>query len=122
MSKNNRIVRTEAGSKKYGVPIGQPIPRKDVLGRPITTLVGGQTLVNVHAPDKCVGEFCTIHNNSNHHMKDWPQNWRSDRDLMERLCKCGVGHPDPDDPKFKDHYERIHGCCGHCNANYIDQD
>lgn len=113
--KKNRIVRTEAGSEKYGVPIGQPIPRKDQLGRPITTLIGGQTLVNVHPPDKCAGEFCTIHNPSDHHMKDWPQNWRQDRGIMERLCECGIGHPDLDDPtiiKFK--YESIHGCCGHC--------
>ena len=43
---------------------------------------------------------------------------------MERICKHGVGHPDPDDLAFKkriaekfgrDSYdEGIHGCCGCC--------
>lgn len=84
--------------------------KKDSLGRPITTLIGGQTLVKVHEADKCAGEFCTIHNPSDHHMKDWPQNWRSDRGIMERMCQHGIGHPDPDDPAMKFSYERIHGC------------
>ena len=111
-----RIVRTEEGAKKYGVPIGEPIPERDAWGRTVTTLIGGQRLVKVHAPDKCTGEFCTIHNNSDHHMKDWPQNWRADRGIMERMCPdCGCGHPDPDDPTIiKFRYEGIHGCCGAC--------
>lgn len=108
---SKRIVRTEAGAKKYGVEIGQPVPRRDALGRPITTLVGGQTLVKVHSSEKCFGEFCCIHNMSDHHMKDWPQNWRPDRGVMERICPHGIGHPDPDDPTFKLFtYEGIHGC------------
>lgn len=109
--KKTRVVRTPAGAEKYGVAIGQPIPEKDHFGRPITVLVGGQRLVRVHDPDKCAGEFCTIHNNSDHHMKDWPQNWRADRGIMERMCEHGVGHPDPDDPTIiKFAYERVHGC------------
>ncbi len=116
----NRIVRTEAGARRYGVPIGAMIPEKDFFGRPVTVLVGGQRLVKVHDPDKCIGEFCTIHNPSDHHMKDWPQNWRSDRGIMERICpEHGVGHPDPDDPKIKLPYEGIHGCCGCCNPNML---
>lgn len=74
-------------------------------------LVGGQKLFNVHAPSKCAGEFCTIHNPSDHHMRDWAQNWRGDRGLMERLCPDhGIGHPDPDDPNP----DRMHGCDGCC--------
>ena len=78
------------------------------------TLVGGQVLRNVHEPSKCIGQYCTIHNFSNHHMIDWPQNWRSDRGIMERICPHGIGHPDPDDPKCQYEYERIHGCDGCC--------
>lgn len=79
------------------------------------TLVGGQKLINVHSYDQCAGEFCCIHNPSDHHMKDWPQNWRGDRGIMERMCPCGIGHPDFDDPIFKLFpYEDVHGCCGHC--------
>lgn len=76
-------------------------------------LVGGQVLTT-HDKTKCVGEYCTIHNNSPHHMVKWTQNWRSDREIMERICPHGVGHPDPDDPKFLDEYERVHGCDGCC--------
>lgn len=75
------------------------------------TLVGGQRLVNVHSPDRCAGEHCTIHKPSDHHMGDWPQNFREDRGMMERLCPHGVGHPDPDDPAVG----RAHGCDGCCD-------
>ena len=75
------------------------------------TLVGGQIL-NVHTRGTCKGYFCTIHYNSNHHMVEWPQNWREDIGLMERVCEHGIGHPDPDDPSaFRN---SIHGCDGCC--------
>lgn len=81
----------------------------------------GQHL-RVHAKDDCKGQHCCIHNPSEHAMRDFPTHWRGDRGLMERICKCGVGHPDPDDIAFKRalkgekfaHYEAIHGCCGCC--------
>jgi len=90
----------------------------DIMGtnRP-HTLIGGQLLSNVHHESKCINDYCTIHNFSDHHMVDWPQNWRSDRGIMERVCVHGIGHPDPDDPKTKDPYEKVHGCDGCCNAN-----
>jgi hypothetical protein len=55
-------------------------------------------------------------------MRDWPTHWRGDRGLMERICPCGIGHPDPDDLAFKEsigidaHVEGIHGCCGCCSS------
>jgi hypothetical protein len=61
----------------------------------------------VHDRDKCAGEFCCIHNPSDHHMRGWPQLWRDDRKMMERTCPHGRGHPDPDDRSV----ERRHGCC-----------
>lgn len=83
----------------------------------------GQTL-KVHDKEDCKGRHCCIHNPSDHHMKDWPTNWRSDRGLMERICpEHGVGHPDPDDLAFKElmginaSVEAVHGCCGCCNPN-----
>ena len=81
----------------------------------------GQQLDNVHSPVECKGNHCVIHNPSNHHMVGWPTHWRHDRRLMERLCPCGIGHPDPDDINYyigkdgDDHYRSIHGCCGHCS-------
>lgn len=53
-------------------------------------------LTKVHDRDACRGPHCVIHNPSDHHMRDWPLNWRADRQLMERTCPHGVGHPDPD--------------------------
>lgn len=80
------------------------------------TLVGGQKLVGVHRRGDCRGEFCTIHNFSDHHMVTWRQNWRPDRGIMERICEHGVGHPDPDDygGGTKSAARGIHGCDGCC--------
>lgn len=68
----------------------------------------GQRL-RVHDADVCAGP-CAIHAPSAHHMRTWPTTWRPDRYMMERLCKHGVGHPDPDEPVL----DRAHGCCGCC--------
>ena len=70
----------------------------------------GQTLRNVHAPSVCHGQWCLIHNPSEHSMRDFPTHWREDRGFMERICPHGVGHPDPDDPIA----DPIHGCDGCC--------
>lgn len=85
------------------------------------TLVGGQKLINVHDEAMCYGVYCPIHNMSEHHMKSWPQNWRSDRGIMERICSHGVGHPDPDDYKFRETTSAsIHGCDGCCSPPEYD--
>jgi hypothetical protein len=52
--------------------------------------------LKVHDPARCEGRSCVIHNPSDHHMKDWPLNWRSDTGVMERTCPHGIGHPDHD--------------------------
>ena len=72
-------------------------------------LTSGQTVI-VHNKELCKDRFCCIHNPSNHHMIDWPQVWRDDRKLMERVCPHGIGHPDPDDISK----DKIHGCDGCC--------
>ena len=82
---------------------------------------GTGQVISVHTKDKCEGWFCCIHNPSDHKMKDWPTHWRDDRYLMERICKHGVGHPDPDDLDFKARNgfhdsEGVHGCDGCCTG------
>lgn len=86
-------------------------------------LSGGQVLSGVHPKSRCKGRPCSIHNPSEHHMRDWVMVWRSDRQLMERICPLhGVGHPDPDHMdwlrrSYGDEIakvEGIHGCCGCC--------
>jgi hypothetical protein len=78
----------------------------------------GQTLVNVHDPETCVGR-CPIHSPSDHHMQNWPLHWRDDRGIFERVCPHGVGHPDPDSMQreveyHEDTYAGVHGCDGCC--------
>lgn len=76
-----------------------------------------KTLIT-HSPDKCQGRACCIHSPSAHHMRKWPMNYRFDKGVMERLCECGIGHPDPDDAAYQESvgrgYLNTHGCCGCC--------
>jgi hypothetical protein len=69
-----------------------------------------EVLHNVHAPGTCQGSRCWIHNPTAHHMRSWPLHWRNDRNLAERLCAHGVGHPDPDERPG----QGVHGCDGCC--------
>lgn len=87
----------------------------------------GQKIENVHELDDCIGSNCCIHNPSDHHMRDWPMIMRVDGfsyGLMERICKHGVGHPDPDSAAYLDEHGPkgsrgtwgVHGCDGCCGA------
>jgi hypothetical protein len=76
-------------------------------------------ILQTHGASECDGPPCPLHSPSDHPLRDAPLNWRQDRYLMERVCPCGVGHPDPD------HLDRVrrvygeelawgqgvHGCC-----------
>lgn len=83
-----------------------------------------QTKIWTHKAGTCMGQACTIHNLSDHVMRSFPQHWRSDRAIMERICPHGVGHPDPDEFKLTiSEYEGIHGCDGCCmEVNIINPD
>jgi hypothetical protein len=98
----------------------------EVENVPGITLPNGRFL-RTHSPDACrIPERCVIHNPSDHHMREWPLNWRGDRGLMERICKHGTGHPDPDDIAYKtatagEQYadvEAVHGCDECCVPPY----
>lgn len=75
----------------------------------------------VHSEDECYG-ICPIHHMTEHIMRSFPQHWRDDRRIMERICPHGIGHPDPDHlsslarrfPMDRVHIEAIHGCDGCC--------
>ena len=72
-----------------------------------------------HRQTACAGEWCSIHNPSDHHMASWRLLIRYDRSCMaERICPHGVGHPDPDSMAY---FRRVgiddvgvHGCDGCC--------
>lgn len=79
----------------------------------------GRLLVRTHVFGSCLGEHCTLHNRSDHVMRSFPQNWREDRMLMERVCSHGVGHPDPDDIALvgpDGAVAGVHGCDGCCGG------
>lgn len=73
--------------------------------------------LRVHNPVLCEGRPCTVHNRSDHSMRSFPQHWRGDRGMMERICSHGVGHPDPDEKHSPNWTEGdgVHGCDGCCH-------
>jgi hypothetical protein len=74
-----------------------------------------ETVYFTHRKDQCLGEVCTIHNRSNHVMRGFPQHWRVDRMIIERICAHGVGHPDPDEYRvLNGEDDGTHGCDGCC--------
>jgi len=70
--------------------------------------------IKVHDASRCAGEYCPIHNPSDHSMNTCPTNWRSDRGFMERVCPHGVGYPDPDDVKVIALVSVVYGICSKC--------
>ena len=68
-------------------------------------------VVSGHPEGTCEGRRCPLHRRTDHHMRAFPQLWRDDAKIMERICPHGCGHPDPDDIGA-DHY--VHGCDGCC--------
>lgn len=89
-----------------------------------------QTVFKVHTPSQCAGEFCCIHNPSDHALREAPLNFRFDRGLTERICDHGIGHPDPDSLAFlqrvltpEDYESRalgVHGCDGCCVGRHFE--
>lgn len=67
---------------------------------------------HTHDVFECREENCAVHSPSNHHMRTWPINYRMDRGITERICKHGIGHPDPDCIRAKE--DSGHGCDGCC--------
>ncbi len=82
----------------------------------------GQILVKIHPmAARCVEEGCVIHAPSDHNMRDFPTFWRYDAYKMERTCPHGIGHPDPDDLRYRNGIDPknasvngIHGCDNCC--------
>lgn len=75
----------------------------------------GAQLVEVHDRARCVGPPCPIHAPSGHPLRQDSLRWRPDRGIMERICRHGVGHPDPDDLRVRGGVDvGVHGCDGCC--------
>lgn len=79
----------------------------------------GERMIRTHDETMCAGEFCAIHAPSDHLLRDAPKLFRADRDgLIERLCRHGIGHSDPDSVQYLESIgvkeAAIHGCDGCC--------
>ena len=77
--------------------------------------------MRIHRVNTCEG-YCPFHNPSDHSMKAWPKIMR-ETGLIERACKHGIGHADPDSAAYMDKIMGqeagtwlVHGCCG-CEAD-----
>ena len=78
--------------------------------------------LSTHSSNLCMNEVCTIHKRTDHSMRSFPQFWRSDRKIMERICTHGVGHPDPDEYKIIEGIDDgTHGCDG-CCIQFADEE
>ncbi len=81
-------------------------------------LDNGEILVGVHPIGTCAGRVCVIHAKTEHHMSNWEQIYRRDRNIFERICAHGTGHPDPDQFEYWKNnnmeHEVVHGCDGCC--------
>ena len=96
--------------------------RDELLNDPIITLEHTDKFFRImHTQSTCMGEYCTIHNRSNHSMRSFSQSWRGDKALMERICTHGVGHPDPDEINLNINSRGVHACDGCCEGAY-DED
>lgn len=67
-------------------------------------------VIRCHERADCRRDYCSIHNPREHHMRGWPQHFREDTGVMERICPHGVGHPDFDNPFEGDDPRWVHGC------------
>lgn len=84
------------------------------------TLEHTDTELFTHTRGECAGERCTIHHRSDHPMRGYPQHWRADRGIIERICPHGVGHPDPDEYALTIGLDDgAHGCDG-CCTGYVE--
>lgn len=84
----------------------------------LESFVFANGVYRVHNRAMCKGP-CAIHNPSKHKMVKWPMLLRETL-LIERICPCGVGHPDPDSVRYLHSIGRqsmdVHGCCGACSG------
>lgn len=123
--KERNVFSSSTGTKILEMEVIQINATEPQWGIPYSGLVG----LRVHNRKQCEGQACCIHHPSNHHMKEWPLNWRGDRGIMERLCvhyaedgsvDYTIGHPDLDDASFRRIRDGekadpgVHGCDGCC--------
>lgn len=85
----------------------------------------GQVL-RTHVRGNCIGEWCPIHSQMPGPWSSWPRQWREDREMMERVCPHGVGHPAAETYANRAAHTLgllVHGCDGcPCSPRRWDMD
>lgn len=117
----------QSGRRKFAELVASAGPdglfiKKGPFKEPVYVTGTRQFLSNTHNPKLCKGQGCPVHHPSDHTLRHMRTHWRGDRGLMERICKHGVGHPDPDHLDFVERtsgkeaadVESVHGCDGCC--------
>lgn len=59
------------------------------------------TVLETHSERACIGSHCSIHNPSDHPLRDAEQLWNGRFKTIHRICDHGHVHLDPDDFMFK---------------------
>lgn len=87
----------------------------DRLTSDIIALHDGRVMI-VHAPSRCGGDPCCVHNPSDHPLRDAPLSWWPFGKMMFRICPHGEPHPDPDDLVAQFVGLDLHTCDGCCRG------
>jgi hypothetical protein len=105
------------GTASHYAPTVETYPDVEYSDHDVKRYIG--VLHNVHSATVCRGQSCTIHRPSPHHMRTWPIVWRDTAQRFDRICVCGVGHPDPDQIEYWSTrgnliWRLVHSCDGCC--------
>lgn len=84
---------------------------------------GTGQMLRVHPESKCHTQWCVIHRPMSGPWDGWPTHWRFDREIMERICPHGIGHPAREQSEMwarqgREH-EGVHGCDGCCSRKVM---
>lgn len=96
--------------------VARPTLRSDLYA-----MEDGSTLAT-HPVDRCVGPHCSVHNPSQHPLRDRQLHWQNK--IMYRVCEHGQTHPDPDHLRYVETVrgpiiaalQAVHPCDGCCGA------
>jgi len=74
--------------------------------------------VGIHQPDALCETVCVVHNPSQGMHRTLTPIWRTDLQILERICPHGIGHPDPDQTLYLAQSGQmakvLHSCDGCC--------
>lgn len=92
-----------------------PLTGAPVGGLEQWLLPDGQLLTRTHPAGSCQGANCVLHRPLIGPWSTWFLTWRDTEGFFERVCECGIGHPDPSQfdqwRRTGQMFRMLHGCC-----------